>query len=814
MLWRFVVFLIMPLVLAGGLFIKALFLDSLPAVSGGLPLKVELGESGGRVEVWQGRAGIAHIKADSESTAYFATGFLHARDRLWQLEVQKRIAQGRLSEIFGQGALQQDIWFRTLGLYPLAAEAFESLGPEARRSLKDYARGINSYLKKVEDLPAEFRLHGIEPKPWTVEDSLAWSKVFAFGLSGDYQMEYSKYLGAQILDPRQLLTFFPDPKPVSATLSSQASEPVNVLGELIQLNLSLEDRLGLGGKNAGSNAWVVAGHLTRTGLPMLANDPHLGLQIPSVWYALKQEGGRLNVSGMSLVGLPIVIFGKNQNVAWGGTSMHADVQDLVFEHLDISDPTKYQYQNSLRKFISKEEVIKVRADFPAALRPRFEPVKINVRRSINGPIISDLFTGAKQTVALKWPGFDSLDTSYEAFFGFSYANDWAEFQKSASKLHVPAMNLFYADTNNNIGFHGVGKIPVRKKGYGDLPVNGAEDSDWWTTYIPFDELPSEFNPPRGYIVNANNDNRPEAYPYHISNEFALPYRAQRIDDRLESIIASGVKPGFEEMLQIQGDVVDLAVKSLQHHVVQSLPEKEYREYTELLAGWNGSADQASSAASLYYGIERALRKNLFEDELTQYWGASYGDAYLRSLGSRVSASAMAVLLADESDWCDDISTADVETCSVIVEQSVDQAIKELKKLQGSDPDDWRWGQVHKSQYQHIPFSNVKVLDRFFERRVSSGGSPNTVNVAGSQFVEGEGYLQNFGAGFRQIVEFGPSAASHYIVNSTGQSGQLGSKHYDDMLEDFAELQFHQFKDNTEALSLSLVLTQANKGESE
>ncbi|AOT10860.1 penicillin acylase family protein [Pseudoalteromonas luteoviolacea] len=775
---RAVVFFAVPLVLLCYFSFNNLFLEPLPANQ-----DIEsLQGVNDKVSIRRDDNGVAYITAPTDLDVYFATGYAHAQDRLWQLELQRRIAQGRLSEVFGKQALDQDIWFRTLGLYRAAEESMPMLSKEASNALDAYVNGVNAWMREAKQLPVEFSILGVEPEPWTKLDSLAWSKVFALNLAGNYTNEIQKLIGAQELSAAQMKTFYPDY--VASDLSLSANT-INKLNDIVALQKSIESELKVGGKYVGSNAWVVSGQFTESGAPILANDPHLPLQIPSLWYAVSQKGASLTADGMSIVGLPVVIFGKNDHISWGGTNMMADVQDLFIEQLNEYDPSKYLHNGQWKKFNTRTELIDIKADFPAELRAPYKTVKIQVRDTLNGPVISDVIQGLGMPISMRWVALQPGDTTFEAFYKLSYAKNWQEFNDALDYLVAPAINFVYADMQNNIGMTGAGKLPVRQKGDGSMPMLAGEASSEWAKYITSSELPKYYNPPQGYLINANNDIAYPGYPYLISKNFAPEYRANRIEQILASSINQNIPITVESMLTAQKDEKDLSATTLLGYLKNVKPRNEQqKEAIAQLKQWQGVASKESVGATIFYGWVRHIRERIFGDEFSEFWNSSKNGNYL-ALPYLLESDDLLALISQGSPWCDNVKTDASETCRTLTLDALDDAIQELVKLKGSAQADWQWGEVQSTFYAHTPFSDVKVLNNLFERKIGASGSAHTVNVSGSYFDVNEGYISTFGGGFRQIIEMKKTNTKHMMMNSTGQSGQIASPYYDDMVEKFA-----------------------------
>jgi penicillin G amidase len=787
LLWRCLVLLALPL-LAGSVYTYRNLRASLP--QGG---SLSVDGLGAPVEIRRDAHGVPFIEARTDADAFFAAGYVHAQDRLWQLELQRRMVDGRLSEVFGRTSISNDIWLRTLGLNQAARAHWKRLSPEAQASLTAYAAGINAFLAEKHPLPPEFGLLGVEPQPWTVYDSLAWNHMFALTLGGNFREEISRFVAAQYLPPAKLAALYPGypaDAPVTVTTAERTQAAQSLL-QLADLQQKLESDLKLGGKYVGSNGWVVSGKLTANGQSILANDPHLALQAPSLWYAMRLKGDKINVAGMTLVGLPVIIFGQNGDVAWGGTNMMADQQDLYFERVNPQDPTQYEVNGKWEKFTTRSEEIKVKNEFPAFLRGPLKPIEIEVRGTRHGPVISDQFHVFDEAVSLRWPIYDDAGSSYEGFYRVNYARDWQTFNAAFANYVAPALNLLYSDRHGNIGYAGVGKIPLRAKGNGTLPVPGWNDDYGWTGAIPFAEMPRSFNPEKGYIVNANNRITADDYPYFISHGWAPKTRASRIQELLGQKLAANKRLTIADMQAIQGDVANEPSKALVSALVTvGTGTDQQREAVRTLKQWNGSMDRNSVGAALYYVWTSHLREEIFSDELQGPWNQRDKTRHLDSLSDQMTDEDLAVLLRnDKLGWCDVRQTDELtESCEMAMGRSLKKSLRELEKMHGSDMSDWSWGEVHKTRYEHTPFSQSK-LAHIFDREIANGGAPNSVNVASARYRDREGYIQTFGAGFRQIISLGP-AEQHLYMNSTGQSGNVMSEHYDDMVEPFRDVLFY------------------------
>lgn len=786
---RLVIFLLLPLSLFA-LYVFSKYSQSLPVAEAHYDFSVLEGDT---TLSWD-QQGVARIQAHSEYDSYFATGFAHASDRLWQLEVQRRMAQGRLSEAFGSEYLRQDIWMRILGLENAAESSLEALSPEAISSLEAYSAGINAWLNSHSQLPPEFGLFDIKPKPWRPVDSLAWSKMFALNLSGNMFGELTQVAAKKLLPKSHFRDLLPT-SPEEKTSITDSQEIKELYSQFLEHKWFSESVIKNGGKNVGSNAWAVAGKHTSSGRPLLANDPHLGLQIPSLWYMVEQSVNNRKVSGMSLVGLPLVIFGRNDYIAWGGTNMMADVQDLYIERVNPENRNFYMTaQGRWKEFVTQSHTIEVKAGFPSALREPLKPVPLTVRYTDNGPVISDFHSAHDVVLSLKWTALLEGDTTYEAFFEITKAQNWSQFNAAANLLQAPALNLLYID-ENNIGYKGAGQIPIRNKGKGNIPAPAWSSEFRWMGFIPKDEMPSEFNPEDGIIVSANNDPSPKKYSYHLSSEWASNARKERIEQLLSSSLLAGNKLDLEDHQRIQADQYDSNYYEIVNRLISVATEtSKEAALVDKLKDWDGVMEKNSVAALLAAIWIPELNKQLFDDELKGSYLQEEQARLLRSMVSIIPYTTTINALdgKTQADWCDNVSTLGKESCNHILKTSFKTSVDKLEKFLGNDIEDWQLGNAQFTAYEHFPLSQVKLIGDIFSRTIANGGSGDSVNVATSHFEKSKGLKQTFGAGFRQIMEAGQHGEHRYI-NSTGQSGNIFSQHYDDMVEPFNLFQYYKLE---------------------
>ncbi|MGQ9840610.1 MAG: penicillin acylase family protein [Anaerolineae bacterium] len=733
---------------AGWLFLRR----SLPQTTG----TTRLAGLTGPVEVVRDPNGIPYIYARSDRDAFFALGYVHAQDRLWQMEMQRRIGADRLSEILGESTVKTDQFLRTLGVYRAAQAAWPGLSAEAQAALQAYADGVNAFLAGGHPLPPEFVILGFKPEPWQPADSLVWAKMMAWNLGDTYSRDiYRAQLTAALGPERagQLLPGYPAGAPIILPADATASG-------LQEIETILRDRFGLGGEHIGSNNWVVSGARTASGKPLLANDPHLGAQIPSIWYLASIQGDRIHAVGATLPGLPAIVIGHNADIAWGVTNLGPDVQDLFVERVNPANPNQVEVNGQWVDMTIVAEEIKVKG--------QEKPIRWAARATRHGPLISDVTSQRGQALALRWPSLDPGDTTIEAFLGINYARNWDDFTAALRQYVAPSQNFVYADRAGNIGYYGPGRIPIRAKGDGSVPVPGWNDEYAWTGWIPFEELPHAYNPKDGYIVTANHRVTPDDYPYFITHDWAAPYRAQRIIELLTA--KSGLTP--DDFARIQADQRSAQALELLPVLLSVQPETDaQRRALDLLRSWDGVLSADSAAAAIYEAWYAHLNTVLLGDDV----GGTLADTLLTGHNPIL----LAAILGDGNGiWCDDVLTPEREDCHASARVALEEALKDLTERMGKDMAQWRWGNIHRTQFPHNPFSQVEPLKRFFHRSIKTGGDMFTVNP--SPYKLAARYDANWVPSYRQIVDLADWENSRFM-HTTGQSGHPLSDHYADLI---------------------------------
>ena len=702
------------------------------------------------VDVVRDRWGVAHIYAKNQHDLFFAQGFVVAQDRLFQMEMWKRAGNGRLAEVLGPSSVQRDINARLLRYRGDMKSEYESYAADTEEILRAFTDGINAEIRSLTakggpGLPIEFQLAGFRPEPWTPEDCL--NRMAAFSMTGNAfselrDAELIAQLGVErasavlSLDPKVKL----DPAPGADFAGLKPSLLQNLIGSDARIEFPSD-------ASQGSNNWTVSGALTSTGKPILANDPHRVMALPSLRYIVHLVAPGWDVIGAGEPGLPGVALGHNQHIAWGFTIFGLDQQDLYLEELNPSDPLQYKTAAGWERMRMEHERIPVKGG---------APVEVELKFTRHGPV---LWEDGKRALALRWVGAEPGTAGYLGSLAVDRASNWKEFEEAMARWKVPSENIVYADMDGNIGEHSTGLAPLRKTWTGLLPVPGAANYEW-SGYVPNSELPHSFNPAAGFVATANHKMIPENYPYNVGFEWDPGYRARRIREVLTGIHESGKKVTVNDMEKLQADVVSLPARQLLSLLKQAV--RNPSPATEMMQRWDATLNRDSGAAALYEVCLRELRKAVSAKEgIETLRGRSSLENVLTELGEPSSQ----VFGADA-----------VEGRNQLLLQTLDSAWKETEQLLGSDPQKWSWGKLHTIRFRHS-------LDRLPEAAASMDlgplsrpGDGYTVNATGG----GDNFEQEGGASYREILDTADWDRS-LAVNTPGQSGQPGSPHYSDLL---------------------------------
>lgn len=785
--------------------------DSYPQVDG----EIQLDGLSAPVDVYRDQAGIPHIYASNEHDLFFAQGYVHAQDRFWQMDFQRHVGSGRLSELLGSATIETDRFLRTMGWERVAREELENLDPEARAMLEAYADGVNAYIAEHKGTGASLEYlflnilnSNYEAQPWTPLNTLVWAKAMAWDLRDNMDTEIERAIllnqfpakrvaelfpaypdEAPIIVPDFLISDSSAGQPSTATTAAALPNEALALFEGVDAQIAVLDQI-LGGNpeaELGSNSWVISGDLSATGAPLMANDPHLDASIPSIWY---QNGlhcrpvgpdCQFETVGVSFVGAPGIIIGHNARIAWGFTNVGPDVMDLFIIKVNPDDANQYEMNG---EWVDMEVVTE---DIVVA---GGENIALPVRITQFGPIISDSYgdlADFDQTagidlpenyaIALSWTALEPGQT-FESIFRMNRAQNFDEFREAASYFAVPSQNLLYADVDGNIGYQMPGHIPVRANGDGRLPAPGWTDEYAWTGYIPFEELPYALNPDSGYIVAANNAVVSDAYPYQITDQWDLGNRARRIVDMIEA--ASGPIDAYYYQV-MHGDSMNLGALDMIPYLADlSFDDDKVAGLRDSLLAWDGQQTIDSAEAAVFNAFWMNLLAQTFHDELPEdYWPGG---------GNRWYAVYETLLTDPQNAWWDDVNTTEVETRDDILHSAFVAGVAELEDRLGGDASKWEWGDLHTITFAHGVMSDFPLIDSLFNRgpfRSSGGGS--LVNATSWQAYNGD-YTIGALPSKRTIFDMGKWENSLQI-NITGQSGHAYADHYIDLAELWADVEY-------------------------
>jgi penicillin amidase len=704
----------------------------------------------------------------------FAQGYVHAQDRLWHMELARRAASGSLAEIFGPVALDADRLLRRVGLRRAAEAELAQLAEAMRQNLDAYAAGVNAFIEGNRNrLPPEFLLLRFRPQPWTPVDGLTIGKFVGWSLSGNWDTEIVRSWIVERLGPEEAARMEPG-YPVGAPLIVPPGAECRGLGAPLLEELRKVQEL-VGVRGGGSNNWVVDGQKSVTGKPLLANDPHLPLQVPNIWYEVHLNGGGSNVIGASIPGVPGIIIGHNDRIAWGITNTMTDGDDLFVEQVNSANPGQYAYGGKWVEGDLVREEIRVRG--------RREPVVEEVLVTCHGPVIGPAIPGEERALALRTVVAEPSQHA-RAILLLNGAGNWEEFREALRQWPAPAQNFVYADVEGNIGYQMAGLVPLRAKGQGLVPSPGWTGEYDWKGFVPFDELPSVLNPPTHYVATANNKIVDDDYPYFLGAEYLDGYRVQRIVE----LLGAREKHSLEDFRSIQGDIYSIPGRELAQHLLGLQPaDQDARRALNFLRVWDCQLSPDSVAATIVEAFFLQMLRNTVAAKLgplTEYFvGKEVHPAVPDSSYFGRSASWLLGLMREApADWFGGRGWPEV------MEQSLEEAIAALRRQLGEDMSRWTWGRVHYAPFEHV-LGRVRALRPMFNRGpVPVGGDMNT--VAQASYIGSRPFaVHSYAVSYRQIIDLSDLNRSVAIMPG-GQSGHPTSRHYSDMIEAWRRLEYH------------------------
>ncbi len=738
---------------------------------------IELPGMGASVEVLRDRWGVPHIYAGNLEDLFFVQGFVHGQDRFWQMELHRRLATGRMSELFGSEFLEIDRAARTVGFSRLAKSDLENLTESARLVLSAYTRGVNAYLEcEEEHLPIELLLIHHKPQAWTEIDSIAFLRLVLWELSYGWYGEITRARVGEIVGSREAHAM---------DVPYPAGSPCT-LPEGIEVRMARAPRGGLfqeaGNpfikRGMGSNAWTLAGERTVTGKPFLCNDMHMPMMAPTIWYENHLSSGDFHVTGVSIPGIPLIVGGHNDSIAWGMTVAFTDCEDLFVEKFDPENPRRYWYRDEWQEAGLISETILVKG----SKEPHVEQVMV----THHGPVVSDVIDTGAERMALQSMVLQPGDM-FDALFKLNAAQNWDEFKNSICKVKIAALNAVYADVHGNFGYWTTGTVPIRAKGDGLTPAPGYTGEYEWVGEVPFQDMPHALNPEKGWIVSANNRIIPEDYPYYLGSIWVNGYRARR----LAEMIQSKPKLSPEDFSAMQMDVTSIpGMEFVQKLDGFESQDPDVKLALEQLRAWDGQLTPTTTGGTLYEVIANVLMEDLLRpklgEELTlQVLGLGFDPLFYPASEYIGHASSRLLRLLDEQEswWFEDAGGRDA-----MLEQSIRKAMNWLRKRLGPDVKDWQWGKIHRLGYNHAMCAMGPLGSAFSRGPFPIGGDVDTpMQMA---FSPADPYDSNMSTpSMRLIMDAGDWSRS-LSLTPMGQSGQLGSTHYDDQIPLYLEGKYH------------------------
>jgi penicillin amidase len=729
--------------------------------------RIELEGLEGRVRVRRDRWGVPHVEVDAKRDLYFAQGFVHAQDRLWQMDFYRRAVEGKISEMAGEEGLPVDRLMRTLGIRRVAEREAEELDPALRALLERFCQGVNAAAASATALPFEMQLLRLQWKPWRPVDILSLGKLLAFGLSTNWERELLRADMLRALGPE--LTARLDPTyPADNPVVTQEAWRGDGLAIVEQID-AVRRSMGLAAEASGSNNWAVSGERSATGGPLIAGDPHLPPSMPGIWYQVSLRHGDRFVRGASMPGMPGVYMGQNNDVCWTFTNVMADVQDLFVERIEGDT---YLYEDEWRPLEAVREEIVVKG--------REEPVALDVRVTHHGPIVNAaLGADEAEPLALSWLALRE-PTAFAGMFELLEIESGPDLVAKLEGHTAPASNLIWADRHGSIGYKLIGRLPLRRGGCPDLPKPGWSGEFEWEGTIPYAELPEKVDPESGYLITANNRIAGDEYPHHITSEYLDGFRAKRIEQLLGQSDKHDID-GFEAM---QSDNLSLPGIEAARRLGRLCPRGQ-RETSaiERLRSWDGRLDPETIAGTIYQAFllrlaREVARAAIGDRDLCERWLDRADNGFTPHITSPWRWHSHLMRLWEEAD--EELIGRPWEG---LVLEALAGALDDLEERFGPDPEGWRWGHVHEMEFPHPLGEANPLLRRLLNRRLRAGGAQETVSQIA--YDPNDPYKAVWAPSWRMVADPSDPDRSRWQM-FTGQSGHPASRHYDDLQADWLE----------------------------
>ena len=726
------------------------------------------------VTVYRDERGMPHIYASNEHDLYFSVGYVMAQERLWFMDLIRRVTTGRLSEVMGKKLVQTDKFLRCLEMSAKSRMVLSNEDPVIISYLQAYADGVNAYITAAgKNLPPEFRILGYKPDPWILEDIANIIGYMGWDLAKDnLSSDLFYYELVQKFGVEKATGLIPDWNAVNSIVFPDFKLDETLIKDARVIISSMDTLKALGVASfSGSNNWAVSGRRTQTGKPILSNDMHLSFGSPGIWMQIHQViPGKLNVTGVSVPGQPFVIAGHNEKIAWGMTNLMVDDIDLFAEKLNPENRDQYYFNGEWKNMVVKKEIIKIKGG---------KLDSVIIKYTHRGPVISDFRDVKDASLSMRWSGYDNSDEIRSVSL-LNRATGWDDFRSALNTFRSVSQNFVYADVEGNIGLNTGGGIAIRK-GNGTIIRNGETDEYDWKGYVPFEQLPFIYNPEIGYVSSANNKTVNEEYPFYISSDFALPYRINRIRQMLNEKKVFGMEDFKGMLLDQHSDYAALLtpfILRLNERKDELTPDES--SALAALDGWDYDMNASLVAPSVFEFFRISFITNLLADEL--------GDLFNQLFNTSKEYYIYRILKTGPDEWVDNINSPQKETIEDIVLKSFKDCIASLSQQYGKDPSKWRWGNIHKITIEH-PLGSVKPLDMIFglnSAEFGIGGSYHTV----SPYSYGTGFKVNHGASERHIFNTADWDES-YTVIPTGASGIPSSEFYLSQTKSYLEGKFYK-----------------------
>jgi len=761
---------IVLIILIAGIYVfyQVFFRSAVPGYSGA----IELAGITAKVEVRTDDYGVPHVAAENEHDLFFAQGYITARERMFQMDMTRLAGRGELSTLFGEATLETDRYLKTLGFYRTAIAEYAAMPDNERAIIEAYTAGVNAYLSTVKRLPREYAILGTEPRPWEPADSVVVGTLMAFSLTRSVKADLLLYnigkkVGPEILGlitpsypdfaPTVSLGADPAPRTDRADIAALLSAPASLTKAPYFSPLIPEV--------PASNWMIFAPSRTTTGKAIFTGSPDLEPKIPALFYLIHLSAPGHDVIGGSTPGAPgINVLGTNGAIAWSTVNGRVDELDYFIERINPDNPNQYLTEEGYRDFEIIQETLKIKT------KEGIRQENLTVKISRHGPIISDVIKEAPPSTAMKWVGFEPAGV-FTGFLALNRAQNFDEFRAALSVITTPTLNIGYADADGNIGYQYIARVPIRMTGDGTLPVPGWDGANEWVGFMPFEELPYDYNPEKGYIGSFNN--LPKSTTYPMTNYYLFE-RAMRFD----SIMKRKETVSLDDARGFQTDTGSVVAERWVPYILAACKKTDtLKEPLALFDGWDFSIDKKSAAAALFNAFYSRMMKNTIADEI--------GDALFMELSAPYLVYIIDLALTNNIGnraflLFDDVTTTDMkESRDDIIAKSMDEAVAELSDRLGNDPEDWRWGDIHTMRFEHpmgkkLPFFNLSPIP--------TAGDDFTINAG--LWDNTKPFDMKSGGVIRMIVDFSDFENST-LVSPPGQSGLLKSPHYGDQAEIWA-----------------------------